>query len=267
MWVMGRLRLHQLVLCADIERFSGPSRTDAQRVVAHEGMYQALRVVFEACGIKLEECHHEDRGDGVLVLLPADVPKGRVVSRLPQEMVAALAAHNHVHALPAQVRLRVAVHAGEVLQDDHGVVGDAVNIAFRLLDAGALKDALSASSGLVAVIASETIYQDVIRHTPASSPETYRRIGVVVKETETTAWICLPDDRDILGQTTGAHSNASEQSTVDGTPAGPQEAPQVSLHARTDNTESGRSVSGNTFTGPTVFQVGDHNQQGNHFGT
>lgn len=263
---MGRLRLHRLIVCADIKRFSGSSRTDAQRVTAREGLYRALRVAFDTCGVALGECHHEDRGDGVLVLLPADVPKDRMVSRLPQALVAALAEHNHVHALQAQIRLRVAIHAGEVLQDGHGVVGDAVNAAFRLLDARALKDALTASSGLVAVVASETIYQDVIRHTPASSPDTYRQISVAVKETETTAWICLPDDRATPGQTTGHHSDGPEQPAADGATSGPQDDPRVSLHARTDNTEGGRPVSGNIFAGPAAIQVGDHDRQDNRFG-
>lgn len=202
-------RLHRLILCADIERFSGSDRSDAHRVVAHDGMYDAVEAVLGACGVTWADCYHEDRGDGLLVLFRPDVPKDRVVRDLPWALAAALAEHNHVHAVQAQIRLRIAVHAGEVQHDGRGVVGDAVNAAFRLLDARPLKEALATSSGAVAVIVSEPIYRDVIRHTPASRPDTYRQIEVEVKETRTTAWVCLPDDVRAPGSTTAARTPAS----------------------------------------------------------
>jgi hypothetical protein len=68
------------------------------------------------------------------------------------------------------------------------------DIAFRLLDANALKRALGRSSGTLAVIASPWFFDEVIRHTPASKPASYRRVWISVKETTTKAWICLPND-------------------------------------------------------------------------
>ena len=38
------------------------------------------------------------------------------------------------------------------------------------------------------------VFEEVIRHTPASSPASYRRVPVEIKETRDSAWICLPDD-------------------------------------------------------------------------
>jgi hypothetical protein len=85
------------------------------------------------------------------------------------------------------------VHAGEVHHDEHGVAGTAINVAFRLLEAPALKLALANSPSVLAVIASEWYFEEVIRHDPASRPATYRRVQVTVKETQTTAWVSLPD--------------------------------------------------------------------------
>jgi len=73
------------------------------------------------------------------------------------------------------------------------MVGTAINVAFRLLEAGDLKQALANSPGLVALIASGWFFDEVIRHTLASHPETYRQVRVVVKETDESAWIRLPD--------------------------------------------------------------------------
>jgi WD40 repeat protein len=116
------------------------------------------------------------------------------VSGLAGKLVAELIAHNQVHDGPARIRLRLAVHAGEVHFDEHGVAGAAINFAFRLLDAEPLKRALAGSTGVLAVIASSWFYEEVIRHHEASRPATYRRVRISVKETQDYAWICLPDD-------------------------------------------------------------------------
>ena len=126
-----------------------------------------------------------------IVLVPAEVPKGLLADSLPSALVTALHAHNDTHSGPEQIRLRMALHAGEVHYDQHGVTAAAVNLAFRLLDAGALKAALASSPGVLAVIASSWFYEEVVRHSPAAAA--YRPVEVAVKETTTTGWVCLPD--------------------------------------------------------------------------
>ena len=96
--------------------------------------------------------------------------------------------------LEAQIRLRMVIHAGEIVQDEYGVAGTALNLAFRLLEAGPLKAALRSSAGVLAAIASQWYFDEVIRNDPASAPESYRPVRISVKETQATAWICLPDD-------------------------------------------------------------------------
>jgi tetratricopeptide (TPR) repeat protein len=80
------------------------------------------------------------------------------------------------------------------------VTAAAVNLAFRLLDAGALKAALASSPGVLAVIASSWFYEEVVRHSGAAPA--YRPVEVAVKETTTTGWICLPDHTDPAGPVT-----------------------------------------------------------------
>ena len=58
----------------------------------------------------------------------------------------------------------MALHAGEVNYDEHGVTAASVNLAFRLLDASALKAALAGSPGVLAVIASSWFFEEVVRH-------------------------------------------------------------------------------------------------------
>ena len=72
--------------------------------------------------------------------------------------------------------------------------GASVNLVFRLVEAEPLKAALASSPGMLAVIASRWFFEEVIRHLPSSGPASYRPVRVLVKETSTTAWICLPDN-------------------------------------------------------------------------
>jgi len=91
------------------------------------------------------------------------------------------------------MRLRMALHAGEVYYDEHGVTAACVNVAFRLLEAPALKAALAASPGVLALAASAWFFDEVIRHSLTAYPGSYRPAQVTVKETSTVAWIALPD--------------------------------------------------------------------------
>jgi hypothetical protein len=150
-----------------------------------------MQDAFGHAGISWDDCGHEDRGDGVFVLVPAEVPKALLAESLPPALVTALRAHNGAHPGPERIRLRMVLHAGEIHYDQHGVTAAAVNLAFRLLDAGPLKAALASSPGVLAVIVSSWFFEEVVRH--SSVAPGYRQVGVAVKETTTTGWICLPD--------------------------------------------------------------------------
>ncbi|MGH3971795.1 MAG: tetratricopeptide repeat protein [Pseudonocardiaceae bacterium] len=185
--------VHRTILIVDIAGFGDRRRTNLHQVAARKGIYGCLCEAFAKSGVCWDDCYYEDRGDGVLILIPPDIPKSLLVVQLPQEMAAALGEHNQACPREARIRLRVAVHAGEIQHDDHGVTGTAINLAFRLLETEALRMALAGSPGALALIASNWLYEEVIRHAPASHPTTYRRVRVAVKETEDTAWVCLPD--------------------------------------------------------------------------
>ena len=156
-------------------------------------MYDCVRRAFNAAGVPWEECDREDRGDSVFVLVPAEIPKSLFVDSVTSELLSALREHNSSHVTEEQIRLRMAVHAGEVAYDDHGVAAAAVNLTFRLLDAKPLKDALAESPGQLALITSDWFFDDVVRHSQRIDPATFRPVWITVKETSAVAWIALPD--------------------------------------------------------------------------
>jgi tetratricopeptide (TPR) repeat protein len=185
--------LHRTVLVVDVAGFGDRRRTNEHQVTVRAGLYVALRHALDGIGIAWADCYHEDRGDGVLVLVPSEAPKAVLVESFPQRLVEALHDYNNGRAPEEQIRLRVALHAGEVRYDDHGVTAVSINLAFRLLDASQLKSTLAGSLGVLAVIVSSWFFDEVVRHSGASLPDTYRQVRVKNKETNTNAWICLPD--------------------------------------------------------------------------
>ncbi len=188
--------VHRAIVCVDVQGYGDRSRTNADQIAVRAGMYRALDRAFTRSGVAWKDCYNEDRGDGVLILVPPEVTKDLLVTGVIGELAAALREHNREHGPHARIRLRMAVHAGEVHHDQHGVAATAVNLAFRLLEAEVLKRELAAASDVLAVIASQWFYEEVIWHTPSSRPGTYRRVRISVKETEAAAWICLPGHPD-----------------------------------------------------------------------
>jgi hypothetical protein len=91
------------------------------------------------------------------------------------------------------MRLRVALHSGDVRLSDDGKVGPALNDIARILDSQEAKKALMNTDSVLALIVSEEFFHNVIRHDPGAEPEASDQIPVRVKETDTTAWLRLPE--------------------------------------------------------------------------
>ncbi|HEX6346860.1 effector-associated domain 2-containing protein [Umezawaea sp.] len=187
------MALHRAIVLVDIAGFTDPLRTAEDQKTVHHALYEMLDGTFAESGLDLERCSVEDRGDGAMVLVPPEFPKILLADQWPTRLAAALRRHNAVHSESSTMRLRVVLHAGEIHLSSNGVVSQAVNLAFRLLDAQAAREALAESGGVLALIASERFYEEVVLADPAADPTSYRRIPVSVKGTETSAWLRLPD--------------------------------------------------------------------------
>ena len=181
--------IHRTIVAVDMADFTNPVRTDQHQLAMRRGLSEALETAFDKIGVRWNSCHHEDRGDGVLIMLPTTFPKVKIFELLPNLLLAALIRHNALHVEAAHIRLRMAVHCGEVSTDDNGLVGVAVNDTFRILESDQAKTDLRRLAGVLGIIVSETIFHEVIVGDPAVEPTTFRQISVAVKRTRTTAWM------------------------------------------------------------------------------
>jgi hypothetical protein len=185
--------VHRTILLMDVERFSDPQRTTVHHTSVRADLYDIVEQAFSDARIPWHRCYHEDRGDGIMILVRADIPKRLFAESLPLSLIKEVRRHNANRASAGQIRLRLALHAGEISFDAHGATGPALTFAFRLLDAAPLKQVLATSPGVLAMATSDWFFEEVVRQSPVCEPNRYRQISVAVKETITTAWVCLPD--------------------------------------------------------------------------
>lgn len=180
---------HCTMVVVDVEGFGRHSRTNPNKVRIRRGMYRAIERSFAAAEIPWAGCRHADLGDGVLVLASAEISKTLFADFFLGFLADELAAHNGVHPPEERMRLRLALHAGEVSYDDHGVTGSSIIHAQCLLDAPELKTALADTADVLAVIASDWFFDEVVRHSERSGAAAYRPVAVADGDRLAAAWI------------------------------------------------------------------------------
>ncbi len=181
------------LFAVDIAGFTSPERDDDIQEWIHNALYQILEAAFNGSGVPWPSCLHEDRGDGALIVIPAAIGAAGLVDPLLERLRGHIRRHNRMSCQAARIQLRAAAHIGLVRYDGHGFVGDAVNHLFRLLDAPPLKQRLAASGAELAFIASDYLYECVIRRHPTLvDPAVFTPMKVRVKQTTAHAWIYVP---------------------------------------------------------------------------
>ena len=163
------LPCYRSIVALDIERST--SRPDPIKGELRSKTYELFEAALRKAGI--DSCHYDpfvDRGDGILALIhPVDqAPKALLLNRAVPVLGRLLADYNA--GLPQhsrhqrQLRVRVVLHAGEVHYDANGCFGEALDVAFRLLDAARVKRALEEMADPLILVVSEAIYGSVVRH-------------------------------------------------------------------------------------------------------
>jgi len=160
---------HRAIVALDIEQSTyRPDQVKAElRRTTYDLFDQAL------CSAGIGRRHRDrfiDRGDGLLALIhPVDqAPKALLLNRAIPTFSKLLGDYNAavLHADPPhrQLRIRAVVHAGEVHYDTNGCFGEALDIAFRLLDAPSVKKALRTATSPLTLVISADIYRTIVRH-------------------------------------------------------------------------------------------------------
>jgi CRP-like cAMP-binding protein len=177
-----------VVLLSDVVDFGSPDRNDEDRRIIRDALYSMTRMMLHS----VPGARPEDRGDGLLIVMPPNVPTAQVITLLRKELGPALDLHNRTHRESARIQLRVAVNVGPVTTDTLGVSGEAIIIAARLVEAPIFKAAISKSAASLGVIVSPFVYETSVRHSlnPIDLMD-YSEIQIEVKGYAAAAWMKL----------------------------------------------------------------------------
>lgn len=134
---------HYRILVLDVENFS--TRPDPVQRSLRAAMYDVVHSAFEAAGVPAGEIVWEDRGDGILMLVPPTVAPVRLAGPFVRALDDALREQAAFHSAAHALRIRPALRQGLAERDGLGWSGDAINTAFRLVDARPLRDVLRAA--------------------------------------------------------------------------------------------------------------------------
>jgi class 3 adenylate cyclase len=134
-------------------------------------LYEVFDAALVQAGIRRQyRDRFIDRGDGILALIhPVDqAPKTALLTTVIPALSQMLTDYNatlpRASRVQRQLRIRVVVHAGEVHYDANGCFGEALDIAFRLLDAAHVKKGLQAAADPLILVISGEIYRTIVRH-------------------------------------------------------------------------------------------------------
>ncbi|MFI0451396.1 hypothetical protein [Actinomadura sp. 6N118] len=184
------LTLHRGLIAVDIVAFGSRRDPDVQlhlRGAVHQITERACRLA----GLRWEGSHHEDRGDGLFVIVEPGTSVTTLLTGVVPELLRGVRRHNKLSSRTAQIRLRVAVHAGFVRLDDHGAAGLPLIELFRLLGAPAFRAIVEDSASDFAVAVSDYLFDEVVRHNGELAAG-FRAMPVELKETHMRGWVWLP---------------------------------------------------------------------------
>jgi hypothetical protein len=191
---------YRCIVALDIE--SSTTRPNPVKGELRNKVYELFEMALCTAGIsRRDRDRFIDRGDGILSLIhPVDQsPKALLLNRAIPLLSRLLAEYNGSlprHSRPQrQLRIRVVLHAGEVHYDANGCFGEALDVAFRLLDAARVTRALRETADPLVLIVSEDIHSSVVRqdYNGRSQESFHPLVRVRVAGRRYPGWIQSPE--------------------------------------------------------------------------
>jgi hypothetical protein len=176
----------------DIVDSSRPARSDDVQLHLRDALRRMLGSAFTTTNIPWHRCRRQDRGDGMLIAVPSARAE-YALDPLAHHLRYELRRHNKLAGELARLRLRMAVHEGQVHYDRWGMVGQTVNDLCRLLDAEEFRGVVDKHEADIGMIISDRMREHAIQHgAGAVDPKAYEPITITAKETVALAWIWRP---------------------------------------------------------------------------
>jgi hypothetical protein len=209
---MARGPAHRALAAFDIEKSDDPGRTDDIQRATRSALRAILRDAVDGASIGWSRCRWLDRGAGGVLVAPGQT-ESRVVDPLVGHLAAGLRRYNLRSSALARIRLRMAAHAGPVHEDLDELTGAAMVHVVQLLDAPLLGEHLALTSAELAMLVSDPLYDQIVKHdTGLLDPAAFRPVVIRVTETSTVAWLL-------------ASAETAAPTSLDGPPGVPGQLP------------------------------------------
>ncbi|MFJ7246626.1 hypothetical protein ACIQWA_18525 [Kitasatospora sp. NPDC098652] len=181
-------------MACDIAGSAGRGQQRLQEI--RGALRSVLSGALDVAELDRRDVSYVDTGDGCRLVAPAGLPKAELLVPLLPELSARIRGHNRQAGPDTRLRVRVAVHAGEVRFDPDGIVsGTPFEVLARLLDAAPLRRAAVAGpdGAPVAAILSQHYYEETVGHGyEGLEADAFTAAEVVVKEYAARAWLWYP---------------------------------------------------------------------------
>jgi class 3 adenylate cyclase len=177
------------IICIDVENFSSTRRKRSDHLSIRESLYRVATEALRELNEPLDGFHIEDRGDGMLIVTPADIDNDLLAKNFLRVLDQRMRRHNEsVSRRERSFRLRMAIDIGDVSFDENGVVGEAVITACRMLDSRRLKTELARSKKItLAACISRTFYERVVGRIPIEAE--FRKRSFKAKNATGAIWV------------------------------------------------------------------------------
>jgi hypothetical protein len=212
------------ILVVDIESFS--DHADPSQPELRRALYDVVRTAVEDVNLPWNEDLVRDEGDGLIMLVPADISPVRLPGDLIRALVEGLAEKATIYNEEHRLRLRVALHQGLVQRDGRGLSGQALIEACRLIDADLLRSVLAgARRSQLALIVSDRFFGSVIAPGHRSLDRaSYLPVSVDLKKFPGyPAWVHVPGYAAPPGIPPRAHRTPSQGGEDPAGPTNPRE--------------------------------------------
>jgi hypothetical protein len=159
--------------------------TEAQQAAQHR-LFAVLKLFADAVGIAFDPTSFQPTGDGYHYFLP-DIDAHAAMRHLVQTMPRLLQEDNAGH--DDRIRLRMAVDIGPVEPGELGFGGPTVVRFYRMVDSEQIHEAMKKTDTTIAIIVSDSLYNDVVRQYSDLAHLPFELCDVVVKNYQATAYL------------------------------------------------------------------------------
>lgn len=242
----------------------GP-RSARHQQVFQERLVELLNDAADRAGIDRPRWDILSGGDGEMAVLPPDIDLAAVVGSFIRFLNIRLAENNDDSSPGTQIRLRVAMHSGVLVESAYDYAGEAPTTLSRLLNSDLARQALDAASTVdgadLALVVSEPVYQKVVLSGFGGlRPLQFRKVTVDNKTYSGTAYVHIPgcDMRTIdLGEAATDDGTGGRDAGNGAAPSRPDGPPNGSGVARQPQQSSTTNIAGGVNSAGGTIAIGN----------